>query len=320
MTSNSQNLSLPYVQEGQAQKHITHNEALRMLDALVQLAVENMPQDTPPASPATGARFIVGPAPTGDWVGHASQVALYDGSWLFFDPVEGWRAEVLSTGASVVFRGGAWEDTTNLDFENLDGVGIMTSHDATNRLAVQSDATLLTHAGAGHQLKLNKSTLADTASLVFQTNWSGRAEMGLVGDDSFQIKVSEDGSDWVTGIEIEPKKGGLRVPNLMSGEIAVDSDAVGFIPTPKSGGLVSLLLTHDLYPRSTHSAIFAYSTGLSLHLESLALGRHVNNLGSAALTGSTGSINRTSVGVMAGGLRVENRNGASRTYSYTFIC
>jgi hypothetical protein len=37
MPDTSHALSLPLIQPSQAQKHVTHNEALRILDAVVQL-------------------------------------------------------------------------------------------------------------------------------------------------------------------------------------------------------------------------------------------------------------------------------------------
>ena len=40
-------LSLPYILPAQAQKHVTHNEALRMLDLLVQLVVTSRQVTTP---------------------------------------------------------------------------------------------------------------------------------------------------------------------------------------------------------------------------------------------------------------------------------
>ena len=73
----------------------------------------------------------------------------------------------------------------------------------TNRLAVSAPATLLTHAGNGHQLKLNKAASGDTASLLYQTNWSGRAEMGLTGDDHFRLKVSADGAAWTDALTVD---------------------------------------------------------------------------------------------------------------------
>jgi hypothetical protein len=66
--------------------------------------------------------------------------------------------------------------------------------DLQNRLAISSPASLFNHEGHGHQVKVNKASTGDTASLLFQSNWSGRAEMGLAGNDEFSIKVSGDGA------------------------------------------------------------------------------------------------------------------------------
>lgn len=77
MTDATPNLILPYILAAQAQKHVTHNEAVRMLDALVQLAVADRSLAAPPASPAEGARYIVAPSPTGAWSGHANHIAAY---------------------------------------------------------------------------------------------------------------------------------------------------------------------------------------------------------------------------------------------------
>ena len=55
----SDNLNLPYIMPSQAQKHVTHNEAVRMLDALVHASVDTMNADTPPNAPAPGARVII---------------------------------------------------------------------------------------------------------------------------------------------------------------------------------------------------------------------------------------------------------------------
>ena len=39
--TNTPRLALPVIEAAQAQKHVTHNEALALLDALIQLAVES---------------------------------------------------------------------------------------------------------------------------------------------------------------------------------------------------------------------------------------------------------------------------------------
>jgi len=41
-------LSLPYIMPAQAQKHVTHNEALAKLDVIVQLSVLSMNLKSPP--------------------------------------------------------------------------------------------------------------------------------------------------------------------------------------------------------------------------------------------------------------------------------
>jgi hypothetical protein len=82
-----------------------------------------------------------------------------------------------------------------------------TGSDPVNRLAVASDAVLFTHAGSGHQIKVNKAASGDTASLLFQTGWSGRAEMGTAGSDDFAIKVSADGAAWTDALVFDAATG-----------------------------------------------------------------------------------------------------------------
>ena len=87
----------------QSQKHVTHNEAIRALDAMVQLAVLDRDLAAPPGSPAEGARYIVGSSPTGAWSGHADEVAAYqDGAWMLYAPVEGWIAWIADEDVAVV--------------------------------------------------------------------------------------------------------------------------------------------------------------------------------------------------------------------------
>nr|WP_321483374.1 DUF2793 domain-containing protein [uncultured Cohaesibacter sp.] len=68
-------LRLPYIASNQNQKHITHNEALRMLDALVQLSVLDRDLSAPPDAPADGARYIVADGASGAWTGWEGSIA-----------------------------------------------------------------------------------------------------------------------------------------------------------------------------------------------------------------------------------------------------
>ncbi|MEQ5872640.1 DUF2793 domain-containing protein [Sagittula sp. NFXS13] len=197
-------LSLPYLLPAQAQKHVTHNEALARLDVAVQLAVVARDETAPPVGASTGDRYLVPTGATGDWAAHVGEIALWDQNmWVYHTPITGWRALVLAEDVEVLFDGTAWQA---IPVESAT-VGVNTSADATNRLSVSSTATLLTHEGAGHQIKVNKATAGDTASLLFQTGWAGRAEMGTAGSDAFAIKVSADGAAWTTAMSFDPASG-----------------------------------------------------------------------------------------------------------------
>ena len=203
MSEISRHLALPYLAAAQAQKHVTHNEALRALDALVQLAVVQTGAETPPESPEEGARYLLGAAPTGVWAGQAGQLALFEaGGWSFFTPKPGWQAWDQGTETALLFDGTAWAPLAPPLPARLERLGVSTDADATNRLAVAAEATLFTHAGAGHRLTVNKAGPAETASLLFQSNWSGRAELGLAGSDAVSLKISEDGSDWTEALRV----------------------------------------------------------------------------------------------------------------------
>jgi hypothetical protein len=98
------------------------------------------------------------------------------------------------------------------------GVGGATADD-TNRLSVNSPASLFNHAGAGHQVKVNKASAGDTASFLFQTGFSGRAEIGLVGDDNFQFKVSPDGSTFYSALTIDKDDGSLGSSEIKAANV-----------------------------------------------------------------------------------------------------
>lgn len=226
MSTVSSNLSLPYIQSNQAQKHVTHNEGMRILDSLTQLSVISIAQVTPPASPAPGDRYIVPTGATGAWVGQDTQLAVWDeNTWRFFLATEGWVAWDQAGQAQVVFVAGQWVPTAP-PLQNLDMVGINTTADATNRLAVFSDASLFSHDTNGsHQLKINKDMATDTASLLFQTGWSGYAEMGTMGANDFSIKTSPDGVQFNTSILADTQTGMVSFPSGVEGLIDTEFGA-----------------------------------------------------------------------------------------------
>lgn len=101
------------------------------------------------------------------------------------------------------------------------GLGGATA-DATNRFSINAPASLFNHAGAGHQVKVNKAAASDTGSFLFQTGFSGRAEFGLTGTDDFQVKVSADGATWFSALAIEAVSGRTTINALALGVVGSD--------------------------------------------------------------------------------------------------
>lgn len=218
-------LELPYIAASQAQKHVTHNEALRILDALVMLSVKDRDLSAPPGSPADGDRYLVAPAGSGGFAGRDNQIAHFrDGAWTFHMPRSGWLCYVEDEEAPLIFDGSAWVGLLgdHAAFQNVTLLGVGTEADGSNPFAAKLNNALWTarydaEGGDGSlRYKLNKEDAADTLSLLFQTGWSGRAEIGLTGDDHLHVKVSADGSGWKDAVTIDNTTGHAGIAGASS--------------------------------------------------------------------------------------------------------
>src|SRR5579875_2895752 len=194
-------LALPYIVQGQAQKEVTHNDALVRLDALIDLYILDRDLSAPPASPSDGDAYIVGASPSGAWAGQAGNIAyLIDGGWRFYVPVKGLVAYIADEQKMLVFTASGWVDLVSV-------------------LAFKSNAILFSHddvtPGTGDlRVTLNKSAAAKDAGFVFQDGFGTRALFGLLGDDNFTVKVTPDGSTFYTGMLIDKATGKVSFPAM----------------------------------------------------------------------------------------------------------
>lgn len=210
-------LGLPYLLPNQAQKHVTVNESLRRLDTLVLTAVEGKDANEPSLSPNEGETWLTGNSPSGLWQDMPNRLAFWtDGAWHFEVPQPGWRVYDKSQSQLIVFDGTTWIAVGG-ETQNLSFLGLATIADEANPFAARLNAALFTARevndfGSGDlRVTLNKEMSSNTGSVLFQSGWSGRAEIGLVGNDDFTLRVSADGSNWINALQVNGGNGHIGI-------------------------------------------------------------------------------------------------------------
>ncbi|MBN7777607.1 DUF2793 domain-containing protein [Nitratireductor aquimarinus] len=218
------NLKLPYIMPSQAQKHVTHNEAIRLLDGLVQLAVRDRDLSAPPVSPEEGECHIVAAAATGAWTGWEGQVAYFaDGAWMRFAPAAGWRAWIVDEARLAAFDGVGWQAINGFpesaaEIQNAALFGLGTTADATNPFSAKLDKALWTarytaEGGTGSLLyTMNKEAAAGDVGFLLQSGFVTRAMFGLLGSDGWRLAVSPDGLAFKDAIRTDEGSGLVALP------------------------------------------------------------------------------------------------------------
>ena len=104
--STTQNYALPLLFSGQAQKEFFLNQALSVVDALLQRRVEQVQAD-PPSDPAEGSCYIVASPATGEWAGKEDDIAVrIGGEWHFITPRGGETLFDAGSGALIHYDSG----------------------------------------------------------------------------------------------------------------------------------------------------------------------------------------------------------------------
>ncbi|HSQ98026.1 MAG TPA: DUF2793 domain-containing protein [Rickettsiales bacterium] len=281
---NTTNLNLPLLVSNQSQKEVTHNEAITIIDNILQNGIIDKDLTTPPTSPNSNDLYIVGSSATDDWADEDGNLAFYDNGWRFIEPREGATFWVNDEDCLYTYNGSEWEQTletisntvedlddlsdvsitsasqydllqhdgTNFvntkEIQNLSLVGVNATADSTNKLSVKSDAILFDNATDDSQVKVNKASLTDTASHLFQTNYSGRAEFGLVGDDDFTLKVSSDGSTWNESFVVDNTNGDIDFKGTITnnGSSIGGSDLGSWVDSYSSLSTATSVSTHQI--------------------------------------------------------------------------
>ncbi len=217
---------LPLLAAAQAQKHVTHNEALLRLDALSSLTLKTRGLSAPPAASA-GDCYLVGASATGDWSGQEGKIALWrDDAWHFFDAFEGLSGFIEDEEALAIYSGGDWhivgtvlaDDTllarsTNgaesrhqvieTELSGLSGAYVETSSIIPNRAIVfgVSTRTVTSITGAAsYDCGLSGEQSKFGGSLGIS---AGSTNAGVIGPTAFYadtpVRLTANGSDFTSG-------------------------------------------------------------------------------------------------------------------------
>ena len=194
-------LGLGLVEASQAQKHVTVNEALARIDALVQLTLASRSLAVPPGAPGEGAAYAVPDGASGAWTGQDGRVALYlNGGWTYLDPAPGWRGWVADEGGPALFDGAGW----------IAGLGAVSPNGAATTLQVIEVDHDIQPGPASDTAALipAQSLVLGVTGRVLQevtgaaSSW--RLGIGGVSDDRYGSGLGLAAGSWARGLTSSP--------------------------------------------------------------------------------------------------------------------
>jgi hypothetical protein len=111
-SSTAPRFALPLLFAGQSQKEMTFNEAILLVDFLLQPVIEGT-TSTVPSAPTPGQCWIINSSASGIFAGKANQIAAWgEGGWRYIAPKEGMRVYDRAQTGHRIYRGGAWRTPT----------------------------------------------------------------------------------------------------------------------------------------------------------------------------------------------------------------
>jgi hypothetical protein len=219
-------LALPHIVQSQAQKEVTHNEALNRLDMLVQAAVLDRHRTTAPEAPGAGNCHLVASGATGAWAGHGGHLACWYGTaWVFIVPQPGFLIFVVAEGLLLLYRDGEWRTAGGASGTTISQVtGLQGALDARQPL----DQTLTALAG-----------LAVSASTIIRA--TGEDSFDLVPLSAFMagLLATAGAASLLSAIGGMPASGGN-----VAGRLAIMGAPVATDPLPYPGVLKSISASH----------------------------------------------------------------------------
>jgi len=170
-------LSLPLMHSGQSQKEITHNEALILLDVLINPIVQAIGVETVPKNPKVGQLFIIGAKASGDFANHQKKIAQkLEHSWRYIMPSRWMQVTMDKSGEKYQFDGKNWlPEKQPYLIKQLNGEYLRIGH-------LQEDIKLAGKETASN-IKIPHHTIAIAVNV--------RVMSKIIGTDTFSIGIDD---------------------------------------------------------------------------------------------------------------------------------
>ncbi len=179
-------LGLPYILQGQAQKEVTHNQALNRLDVFVNTVAEDI-VDELSTEANDGDIYIV-----------RDKLAQYSsGSWTFYSPSDLMEVMLKSTRVKLIYDGDAWIPLGSIITDTPEESAKNTDTSAPLSLITKDTGEYLRVGHFQEDIKLlgkvvSTQNMLPDHSLVIAVNIRVLEE--ITGTPSFAIGVKEDPS------------------------------------------------------------------------------------------------------------------------------
>ena len=214
MTDTSSNLELPFILPSQAQKHVIHNEALQILDVLVQLTAISSSKSVPPSGAKEADIYIIAKSATGVWSGHEHDIAVYrTQSWHFYTPRVGWRAYIVDQNMQIVYTGQHWVLDGPTKLQNLTLFGVNAKATPAVPVHIRANTAVwsaksISDGGSGSMVQvLEREAMTDDLGFTLKTNGVCTALLGQFGSDRFRVSVSLDGKSFLEALSVNTPTG-----------------------------------------------------------------------------------------------------------------
>lgn len=315
------NLNLPLLQPAQAAKHITINESLVAIDAAAQTRLSGVDQNSPPDERSIGHTYATGLNSSGAWTLHPHSLAVDLGTdWRFISLQPGFRAVDLSDLSFILWTGSEWQPVGDRSgTQQFTSLGVGTGAAPGQTLTVEGASALLTADADDFRLSLNRSGESDVSSVLWQTGFVTKAEVGLLESDRLTVRTFGPGGQAVDHLSAAANVAGIECPAYRSVMVTSDDQDVQAVIPPRNSGIVMICSSEANYPQIHFSGILTFDTGVSPNLRTLALDDGLTNRGATDLRQTAGQPGQISISAGNGELLFYNAYGPM-TLALTFVC